>query len=127
MSVLITQVLREAKDVAEVKAKENEEFEEARKAHFGAQFDEFQGRRPFVKCAKLLQIFKHLTVIKLTVIQKRTSWKILRRHTLVAFPDFLVCYKNRISPFPDFLVCYKNRISPFPDFLVCYKNRISQS
>ena len=37
------QVLREAKDGAEQKAKENEEFEEARKAHFGAQFDEFQG------------------------------------------------------------------------------------
>ncbi|KAI0219296.1 family with sequence similarity 114 member A2 [Lamellibrachia satsuma] len=39
----LSKVLREAKDVAEVKAKENEEFEEARKAHFGAQFDEFQG------------------------------------------------------------------------------------
>ena len=41
------QVLREAKDGAEQKAKENEEFEEARKAHFGAQFDEFQGMTNF--------------------------------------------------------------------------------
>ena len=37
------QMLREAKEEADQKAKENEEFEEARKAHFGALFDDFSG------------------------------------------------------------------------------------
>ena len=37
--------------MAEVKAKENEEFEEARKAHFGAQFDEFQGKTGPLYCS----------------------------------------------------------------------------
>ena len=37
------QMLREAKERAENQAKEEEEFTETRKAHFGAQFDEFQG------------------------------------------------------------------------------------
>ena len=37
-------MLREAKEEAEEQAKHNEEFEEARKAHFGALFDDFNGK-----------------------------------------------------------------------------------
>lgn len=37
------QTLREAKEDADSRAKHEEEFQEARKAHFGAQFDDFQG------------------------------------------------------------------------------------
>ena len=40
---LLFQMLREAKEEAEEQAKQNEEFEEARKAHFGALFDDFSG------------------------------------------------------------------------------------
>ncbi len=36
-------MLREAKEEAENKAHQEEEFEEARKAHFGAVFDDFNG------------------------------------------------------------------------------------
>jgi hypothetical protein len=36
-------MLREAKESAEEKSKQEEEYEETRKAHFGAQFDDFQG------------------------------------------------------------------------------------
>lgn len=42
-SLIHVQLLREAKESAEMKSKQEEEYEEARKAHFGAQFDEFQG------------------------------------------------------------------------------------
>ena len=37
-------MLREAKEEAEEQAKQNEEFEEAGKAHFGALFDDFSGK-----------------------------------------------------------------------------------
>ena len=40
---MLFQMLREAKEEAEEQAKQNEEFEEARKAHFGALFDDFSG------------------------------------------------------------------------------------
>ena len=43
LHVCVCQMLREAKEEAEVKSKQEEEFVEARKAHFGAQFDDFQG------------------------------------------------------------------------------------
>jgi hypothetical protein len=35
--------LREAKELAEARAKEEEAFAEERKSSFGAQFDDFQG------------------------------------------------------------------------------------
>ena len=41
--VLLFQRLREAKDLADVRAKEEEAFVEVRKSNFGAQFDDFQG------------------------------------------------------------------------------------
>lgn len=37
------QRLREAKELADAKAKEQEAFVESRKSNFGAQFDDFQG------------------------------------------------------------------------------------
>lgn len=39
----LSQMLREAKEQAEERAKEEEEFLESRKCHYGAQFDDFQG------------------------------------------------------------------------------------
>lgn len=39
----LSQLLREAKEQAEKQAEEEAEFAESRKAHFGTQFDEFQG------------------------------------------------------------------------------------
>lgn len=41
------QTLREAKDLADARAKEEEAFVESRKSNFGAQFDDFQGFSTF--------------------------------------------------------------------------------
>ncbi|ELT88444.1 hypothetical protein CAPTEDRAFT_219912 [Capitella teleta] len=39
----LSQMLREAKEKAKQQSQQDEEYEETRKAHFGAQFDDFQG------------------------------------------------------------------------------------
>ena len=44
MTLCWSQLLREAKEQAEKQAEEEAEFAESRKAHFGTQFDEFQGK-----------------------------------------------------------------------------------
>jgi len=52
------QALREAKEEAEEKAKEEEEFLESRKCHYGAQFDDFQGNARFSAIQLLNKIFR---------------------------------------------------------------------
>lgn len=42
-SRFLLQMLREAKEKAKQQSQQDEEYEETRKAHFGAQFDDFQG------------------------------------------------------------------------------------
>ena len=44
---IFLKTLREAKEKAEQEAKLEEEFVESRKAHFGAMFDEYQGKKQF--------------------------------------------------------------------------------
>ena len=41
--VLLLQTLREAKELADSRDKEEAEFAELRKSHYGAWFDDFQG------------------------------------------------------------------------------------
>ena len=54
---MLFQMLREAKEEAEEQAQQNEEFEEARKAHFGALFDDFSGELKFFYIFTVIQIF----------------------------------------------------------------------
>ena len=50
-------MLREAKEEAENRAHQEEEFEEARKAHFGAVFDDFNGKQKCFECLFLMAYY----------------------------------------------------------------------
>lgn len=66
-------ILREAKEQSEIKAELDKEYEQARKAEFGAMFDEFQGMY-FGRCMDVDLNLKLITLIREFILEQTLSF-----------------------------------------------------